>query len=135
MKTIRNLCLILGDQLNRDSLIFADFDPARDLLWMAEILGESTHELDAATRDAIRHWAHGIGDRNPFWAAERLAPPTILFAMDRIVSGYVGGLPGVLDQRRGEAESERSRVDRGQRADPVRGALLGVLGGGAAHGA
>ena len=51
--------------------------------------------VETATRDAIRHWAHGIGDRNPVWAAGRLAPPTILFAMDRIVSGYVGGLPGI----------------------------------------
>ena len=51
--------------------------------------------VEVATRDAIRHWAHGIGDRNPLWAAARLAPPTILFAMDRIVSGYVTGLPGI----------------------------------------
>ena len=51
--------------------------------------------IEVATRDAIRHWAHGIGDRNPYWAAARVAPPTILFAMDRIVSGYVGGLPGI----------------------------------------
>jgi len=61
--------------------------------------------VEVATRDAVRHWAHGIGDRNPLWsdpdyaATSRwggiLAPPTILYAMDRIVSGYVGGLPGV----------------------------------------
>lgn len=51
--------------------------------------------IEVATRDAIRHWAHGIGDRNPHWATARVAPPTILFAMDRIVSGYVGGLPGI----------------------------------------
>jgi acyl dehydratase len=51
--------------------------------------------IETATRDAIRHWAHGIGDRNPLWAAARRAPPTILFAMDRVVSGYVGGLPGI----------------------------------------
>ena len=51
--------------------------------------------IEVATRDAIRHWAHGIGDRNPHWSAAGIAPPTILFAMDRIVSGYVGGLPGI----------------------------------------
>ncbi len=51
--------------------------------------------IEVATRDAIRHWAHGIGDRNPYWAEGGVAPPTILFAMDRIVSGYVGGLAGV----------------------------------------
>lgn len=51
--------------------------------------------IEVASRDAIRHWAHGIGDRNPHWADHRVAPPTILFAMDRIVSGYVTGLPGI----------------------------------------
>jgi acyl dehydratase len=51
--------------------------------------------IEVATRDAIRHWAHGIGDRNPGWTGQGVAPPTILFAMDRIVSGYVGGLPGI----------------------------------------
>jgi acyl dehydratase len=51
--------------------------------------------IEVATRDAIRHWAAGIGDRNPFWLEAGVAPPTILFAMDRIVSGYVGGLPGI----------------------------------------
>jgi acyl dehydratase len=51
--------------------------------------------IEVATRDAVRHWAAGIGDRNPFWLQADVAPPTILFAMDRIVSGYVGGLPGI----------------------------------------
>src|SRR5258706_4686591 len=50
--------------------------------------------IEVATRDAVRHWAAGIGDRNPLWLESGLAPPTILFALDRIVSGYVGGLPG-----------------------------------------
>ena len=58
-----------------------------------------------ATRDNIRHYAHGIGDDNPLWcdpeyAAKArfgtlVAPPSFLFACSRIVSGYVGGLPGV----------------------------------------
>lgn len=58
-----------------------------------------------ATRDNIRHYAHGIGDDNPLWcdpdyaAKSRygtiVAPPSFLFACDRIVSGYVGGLSGV----------------------------------------
>lgn len=55
--------------------------------------------------DAIRHWAWGIGDNNPLWLEESyarntrfgdiLAPPSILFATDRVISGYCGGLPGV----------------------------------------
>lgn len=61
--------------------------------------------VSEASRDAIRHYAHGIGDDNPLWCDEAyargtrwgglLAPPTFLFAASRIVSGYVGGLPGI----------------------------------------
>jgi acyl dehydratase len=58
-----------------------------------------------ATRDNIRHYAHGIGDANPLWTdpdyAARtaygalVAPPSFVFALDRVLSGYVGGLPGI----------------------------------------
>lgn len=58
-----------------------------------------------ATRDNIRHYAHGIGDDNPLWCdpayaaktrfGDVIAPPSFLFATSRIVSGYVGGIPGV----------------------------------------
>ena len=71
--------------------------------------------LEVASRDAIRHWAHGIGDRNPLWAAARLAPPTILFAMDRIVSGYVTGLPGIHAMYAGTDFRWRRAVREGDR--------------------
>ena len=58
-----------------------------------------------ATRDNIRHYAHGIGDDNPLWCVPEyaaktqhggiIALPSFLFAASRIISGYVGGLPGV----------------------------------------
>jgi acyl dehydratase len=58
-----------------------------------------------ATRDNIRHYAHGIGDDNPLWCdpeyarstphGEIIAPPSFIFACSRIISGYVGGLPGI----------------------------------------
>ena len=58
-----------------------------------------------ATRDGIRHYAHGIGDDNPLWCdpdyAEKtkygtiVALPSFLFTTSRIVSGYCGGLSGV----------------------------------------
>jgi acyl dehydratase len=58
-----------------------------------------------ATRDNIRHYAHGIGDDNPLWCdpeyakgtkfGDVIAPPSFLFATSRIISGYVGGMPGV----------------------------------------
>ena len=37
------LFVVLGDQLDPASAIFDDFDPVRDLLWMAEVAQESTH--------------------------------------------------------------------------------------------
>jgi acyl dehydratase len=56
------------------------------------------------TPDAIRHYAYGIGDRNPLWVDEAYAaaherpqgaPPSALLAMDKVLSGYVTGLPGI----------------------------------------
>ena len=53
-----------------------------------------------ATRDNIRHYAHGIGDDNPLWCDPEYAAktqyggivalPSFLFSTSRIVSGYVG---------------------------------------------
>lgn len=58
-----------------------------------------------ATRDNIRHYAHGIGDDNPLWCdpdyarstpyGDIIAPPSFIFACSRIISGYVGGMPGI----------------------------------------
>ena len=58
-----------------------------------------------ATRDNIRHYAHGIGDDNPLWCdpeyakktkfGDVIALPSFLFSTSRIISGSVGGLPGV----------------------------------------
>lgn len=57
------------------------------------------------TRDSIRHWVLGIGDTNPLWLdpgyaattrwAGVIAPGTMLYAFDRVVSGYVTGMPGI----------------------------------------
>jgi acyl dehydratase len=61
--------------------------------------------VSEVTKDSIRHYAHGIGDDNPLWCdptyAESspwgalLAPPSFVFPLNRILSGYVGGLPGI----------------------------------------
>jgi acyl dehydratase len=58
-----------------------------------------------ASRDAIRHYAHGIGDDNPLWCdpdyakntkhGTIVALPSFLFTTSRIISGYCGGLSGV----------------------------------------
>ena len=89
-------------------------------------------ELNA---DAIRHYAFGIGDQNPLftnpaYAATTahggvLAPPSILFAMDKILSGYVTGLPGIHAMFAG-ADLRFERSAPGWRRTRRRGAAEGV---------
>jgi acyl dehydratase len=80
-----------------------------ELARLREKLGQEVRVADPPyltelTRDAIRHWAWGIGDRNPLYLDEEYArsavgsligPPTILYAFSRLAIGYRGGLPGV----------------------------------------
>lgn len=59
---VRNLVVVLGDQLNRDAVAFDGFDAARDLVWMAEVAEESTHVPSSKQRiamflAAMRHFA------------------------------------------------------------------------------
>lgn len=78
-----------------------------DLRKLIGVVIEDTLEpwCHEASRDNIRHWAHGIGDDNPLWCdpeyarqsefGRLAAPPSFIFPLDRVFSGYVGGLPGV----------------------------------------
>ncbi len=50
---VRNLLLVLGDQLDRDSALFAGADAARDCVWMAEVREESTHVWSHKARIAL----------------------------------------------------------------------------------
>jgi deoxyribodipyrimidine photolyase-related protein len=50
---MRNLVVVLGDQLNRDSAAFDDFDPKQDAVWMAEVHNESTHVWSHKARIAL----------------------------------------------------------------------------------
>lgn len=75
------------------------------------------------TRDNIRHYAHGIGDDNPLWCDPQyaartshgtlLAPPSFIFPMSRILSGYVGGLPGVHAMWSGSSATWHRPLRRG----------------------
>ena len=78
-----------------------------DLRQLVGVTIEDTLEpwCHEATRDNIRHWAHGIGDDNPLWCepayaskshyGRLVAPPSFIYPLNRVFSGYVGGLPGV----------------------------------------
>ncbi len=65
---IRQLVLILGDQLDADSAAFDGFDPAQDLVWMAEVREEATHVWSHKARialflSAMRHFAEALRER------------------------------------------------------------------------
>jgi deoxyribodipyrimidine photolyase-related protein len=62
---LRDLVLVLGDQLDMDAAAFDGFDTARDAVWMAEVAEESTHVWSSKPRTviflaAMRHLAQGL---------------------------------------------------------------------------
>jgi acyl dehydratase len=68
---------------------------------IGQILRRPQPFIELTSRDAIRHWAQGIGDRNPLWLDESyarttawgdiIAPPTIAMALTTILpSGFRG---------------------------------------------
>lgn len=70
MNKIRNLCIVLGDQLNLDSTLFDEFDANQDVIWMAEVIEESTHVKSHPQRialflSAMRHFAESL--QNQGW--------------------------------------------------------------------
>ena len=65
---VRNLVIILGDQLDENSSALMSFDPLQDVVWMAEVNEESTHVWSAKQRivvflSAMRHFAAGLQQR------------------------------------------------------------------------
>ncbi len=65
---MRNLIIVLGDQLDRHSSVFEDFDPGTDAVWMAEVADESEHVWSAQVRTALflsamRHFRDAVRAR------------------------------------------------------------------------
>ena len=65
---MRNLIVVLGDQLDANSAAFDGFDPMLDGVWMAEVREESTHVWSSKIRTALflsamRHFAQDIEAR------------------------------------------------------------------------
>jgi len=59
---VRKLVIVLGDQLDHESSALAGFDPAVDVVWMAEVAQESEHVWSSKQRttvflSAMRHFA------------------------------------------------------------------------------
>ena len=66
MAELRDLVLVLGDQLDLDAAAFDGFEAAHDAVWMAEVAAESTHVWSSKQRTvmflaAMRHFAHALG--------------------------------------------------------------------------
>jgi deoxyribodipyrimidine photolyase-related protein len=66
---MRNLILVLGDQLNADASAFDGFDAKLDAVWMAEVAGESEHVPSALPRIAVflaamRHYRDALRARS-----------------------------------------------------------------------
>ena len=62
---VRNLVIVLGDQLDAQSSALQDFDSTHDVVWMAEVAEESTHVWSAKQRiavflSAMRHFAQDL---------------------------------------------------------------------------
>ena len=65
---MRNLILILGDQLDSNSAAFDGFDATQDAVWMSEVREESTHVWSHKARialflSAMRHFAAELRGR------------------------------------------------------------------------
>ena len=65
---IRHLVIVLGDQLDAQSSALQGFDAAHDVVWMAEVVEESTHVWSAKQRiavflSAMRHFAEDLRAR------------------------------------------------------------------------
>jgi deoxyribodipyrimidine photolyase-related protein len=65
--SIRNLVVVLGDQLDLDSAAFNEFDPQVDRVWMAEVTEESEHVWSHKARialflSAMRHFRQELAD-------------------------------------------------------------------------
>lgn len=66
--SIRNLIVILGDQLDHDSTALKDFGPDKDRVWMAEVPAESTEVWSHKARivmflSAMRHFRDELRQR------------------------------------------------------------------------
>ncbi len=64
---LRTLVVVLGDQLDFDAAAFDGFDPVHDMVWMAEVVEESTHVWSSKQRTALflsamRHFAQALRD-------------------------------------------------------------------------
>ena len=89
---VRNLVIVLGDQLDAQSSALEGFDATQDVVWMAEVAEESTHVWSAKQRiavflSAMRHFAEALRECGLPLVYARLDEP-----------GNLGTLPAELSK-------------------------------------
>ncbi|MBY0504838.1 MAG: cryptochrome/photolyase family protein [Bryobacteraceae bacterium] len=88
---MRNLILVLGDQLDRQSAAFDGFDPQQDRVWMAEVYEESTHVWSHQARivlflSAMRHFRDELRSRGFTVEYTRLTAGSLAEALKKDVA-------------------------------------------------
>lgn len=76
---MRNLVIVLGDQLDHSSTVFDDIDAQNDVIWMAEVEEESTHVWCHKLRialflSAMRHFRDQLAKEYPAVEYHELQP-------------------------------------------------------------
>jgi deoxyribodipyrimidine photolyase-related protein len=92
----RHLILILGDQLDVESSVFKDIDPAQDMVVMIEAFEESTHVWSHKARttlflSAMRHFAReieGRGFRVAYRSLEVEGDATLAAGLTAVIGQY-----------------------------------------------
>lgn len=92
--SVRNLVLVLGDQLDAEASVYADFDPACDRVLMMEVREEATHVWSSKPRivyflSAMRHFAERLRERG--W-------PVTYWDLEEGLVDFSGGLQRAMKQ-------------------------------------
>jgi deoxyribodipyrimidine photolyase-related protein len=98
---VRQLVLVLGDQLDAEAAVWDDFAPARDAVWMAEVAEESTHVWSSQPRIAVF-----LAAMRHFRDAQRKLGRTVHYT-ELDTPGNAGTLAGELRRAVAELKPER----------------------------
>ncbi|MBN2646960.1 MAG: cryptochrome/photolyase family protein [Thiotrichales bacterium] len=116
-RPIRNLALIFGDQLNHDSALFCELDPAQDLILMQEVAQESAEPLSSWSRtvlflSAMRHFAEALVEQNwpLLYLKAQQSVPSLAEGVEAVLAQQkaIGNQPHILAVLPGDAEVKQT---------------------------
>jgi len=94
---MRDLVLVLGDQLDLDASAFDGLDASQDAVWMAEVAEESTHVWSSQPRIALflagmRHFAEALREAGRALHYRRLDDPATRASLAAQLAADIGTL-------------------------------------------